>query len=153
MLLISCRGNIDGINKSLENDPEYIVQAIQNEYHVMIDLWVINDELFTGEKEPRHNITVKFLHRYRKWLYIAAKNIEALNYCISLYYNVFWHEFDDYTVISTCEILAMPNVELSTRCIAYLPEESYVTYNQLNECIGVCSNTIKIYRDIESIKC
>jgi hypothetical protein len=48
MILISHRGNINGSIKSLENNPIYLDSAIKNGYDVELDIWYINNELWTG---------------------------------------------------------------------------------------------------------
>ena len=45
MVLISHRGNLEGKNIELENDPTYIDSAIEKGFDVEIDLWVDNDGL------------------------------------------------------------------------------------------------------------
>ena len=39
MILISHRGNIDGVNKLKENKINYINEAIKNGFDVEIDVW------------------------------------------------------------------------------------------------------------------
>ena len=42
MILISHRGNITGKQPELENDPNYIRAALDENYDVEIDVWHIN---------------------------------------------------------------------------------------------------------------
>ena len=58
MILISHRGNINGKINELENNPDYINDALIIGYDVEIDIWVINNELFLGHDEPVHNIDI-----------------------------------------------------------------------------------------------
>ena len=39
MYLISHRGNINNIDKDRENSPDYINEALRQNFHVEIDLW------------------------------------------------------------------------------------------------------------------
>ena len=41
MILIAHRGNIDGINTSKENHPDYIKSALDSGFYAEIDLWWI----------------------------------------------------------------------------------------------------------------
>ena len=55
MILISHRGNLDGPNKSFENSPSYICEAIDRGFDVEVDLWKTN-KLFFGHAEPQYCI-------------------------------------------------------------------------------------------------
>ena len=52
MILISHRGNIDGKKPHLENQPDYIDEAIALGYDVEIDVWLIDGVLFLGHDAP-----------------------------------------------------------------------------------------------------
>ena len=54
MILISHRGNIDGPNSKLENNPTYIDRALDKGFNVEIDLWVYEKEFFLGHDEPTY---------------------------------------------------------------------------------------------------
>jgi hypothetical protein len=46
MIIISHRGNLNGYNKNLENNPGYILSAIKYGYHVMCDIWLIDNNIY-----------------------------------------------------------------------------------------------------------
>jgi hypothetical protein len=48
MVLISHRGNIDGVNQNFENQPNYIDDAIKAGYDVEVDIWYIGGKLYLG---------------------------------------------------------------------------------------------------------
>ena len=48
MILISHRGNINGIIKEVENHPSYIQSALDSKYHCEIDIWKTGDQLYLG---------------------------------------------------------------------------------------------------------
>ena len=66
MYLIAHRGNINGKNKSKENSPSYILDAIKQGYDVEIDLWVDNDDFWLGHDEPQYKINIDFLSKSKK---------------------------------------------------------------------------------------
>ena len=56
MILIAHRGNINGPNENLENDPKYIVQAVDKGFDVEVDIWYTSDGLFLGHDNPQYKI-------------------------------------------------------------------------------------------------
>ena len=58
MKLISHRGNIDHINPSHENSPDYIQEAINKSFDVEVDCWVTNHTLYLGHDKPDYPITL-----------------------------------------------------------------------------------------------
>lgn len=144
MKLISHRGNINGPNKSEENSPEYILNAINNGYNVEIDIWSINNKWYLGHDNPTYKIKYNFLFDSRFWLH--AKNGEAFyklfndnNYD----FNVFWHTTEDWILTSKKHIWTFPNKYLFPNSICVLPELGYD--GDIKKCYGICSDFIKTY--------
>ena len=144
MKLISHRGNINGPNKSEENNPEYILNAINNGYNVEIDIWSINNKWYLGHDNPTYEIKYNFLFDSRFWLH--AKNGEAFyklfndnNYD----FNVFWHTTEDWILTSNKHIWTFPNKYLFPNSICVLPELGYD--GDIKKCYGICSDFIKTY--------
>ena len=52
MILISNRGNVDGVNLEKENTQSYIQQAIDLGYDVEIDVRYINNKFWLGHDSP-----------------------------------------------------------------------------------------------------
>ena len=46
MILISHRGNLSGINKESENNPNYIKKAMDSGFDVEVDIWFKKGEFF-----------------------------------------------------------------------------------------------------------
>ena len=76
MILISHRGNIDGKLSEYENNPNYILAAIDLGYDVEIDVWFIDGKFMLGHDEPTHEVDYKFLMNEKLWCH--AKNLDAL---------------------------------------------------------------------------
>jgi len=61
-LLISHRGNTNGINREKENSIEYIQEALNKEFFVMVDVFLIGDKhLALGCDSPQYPTTIDFL--------------------------------------------------------------------------------------------
>jgi hypothetical protein len=140
MILISHRGNIDGIDSEKENSPEYIIRALNHGYFVEIDLWKTEYGLFLGHDNPKYSISEKFLDNPN--FFVHCKNIEALSFLKNAFLNCeyFWHESDYCTLTSKNNIWVYPGKKLMPGCIAVLPEVDF--YGDLSECYGICSDLI-----------
>ncbi len=144
MILISHRGNIDGRNILLENNPDYIKNAINLEFNVEIDVWYSNNTFWLGHDNPEHQIGLYFLLANSDKLWCHAKNIEAIvEMKKEKDLNCFWHQEDDITLTSKGHIWAYPGKQPIKNSIAVMPE----LYNDdVSKCIGICSDNIKKYK-------
>ena len=106
MIVISHRGNLNGTDKDLENNPEHIRKVI-NRYDVEIDLWALSGKLFLGHNNPLYEVDESFFSE-RMWIH--CKNLEAVRYLNSTSHNWFWHETDKLTLTSHKHIWCFPGV-------------------------------------------
>lgn len=147
MILISHRGNIEGRKPERENEPSYILEAINQGYKVEIDVWYVDNEYWLGHDEPEYKISFNWLETHFKDLYIHCKNLDAVvrfnNPPNHINFNYFWHETDTITLTSHSEIWAYPGNQPIKNSIAVLPE---LYKDDLNECKGICSDYIKKYK-------
>ena len=148
MILISHRGNINGIIKEVENHPSYIQSALDSKYHCEIDIWKTGDQLYLGHDEPTYKIEPQWLVNRKNKLWIHCKNIEALEYMTMKFWNLnfFWHEDDDYTLTSKGWVWAYPDkktVTVPNRTIAVLPEWNDT---DVSDFAGVCSDKIAMFK-------
>ena len=145
MIYISHRGNIDGKKPHLENQPDYIDEAITLGYDVEIDVWSIDGVLFLGHDEPQYEISDKWLEKRYDNIWVHCKNIEALELFNALCsYHYFWHEEDTLTLTSKGVVWAYPGKQPIKGSIAVMPERSN---DDVSICIGICSDVIKKYKD------
>lgn len=137
MKIISHRGNINGINKKLENSPQYIQNALNLNFDVEIDVWHVNGYFYLGHDEPVYKIDVDLLKEDRLWIH--TKNREALSEMQTLKdVKYFWHENDNYTFTNTGLIWALVGSKLIENCICVLPE---ITFNgNINKCYAICTD-------------
>ena len=143
MILISHRGNINGINKKYENNPTYIQSAINKGYNVEIDVWYKN-AFFLGHDRPQFKVSQKFLENKKFWCH--AKNLEALEKLQKLKTKYFWHQEDDYTLTSNGYIWTYPSKKLSKKSICVLPELNKKKLPKLIS--GICSDFIERYKNL-----
>lgn len=98
-MIISHRGNLNGTDEWLENQPTYIKCAIGKGFFVEVDLWRKNDKLYLGHDKPQYLIEYEFLTQYCHTLWVHCKNIQAFEW---LHTNkttlqFFWHDKDAVT--------------------------------------------------------
>jgi len=144
MIFISHRGNVNGINSGRENNPIYILEALNKGYDCEIDVWLIKDRLYLGHDKPQYEINLKFLQNNKLWCH--AKNLSALEYMLLHSVHCFWHQSDDYTITSKGVIWAYPGKELSRNSICVMPESNEAAYHEKIVCTGICSDFIEKYR-------
>ena len=126
--MIAHRGNTDGPNPQMENDPEYVMDAINNGYDVEVDLWSTDTELFLGHDEPKYKIDKEFLETHKDKLWIHCKNSEAMEFFATSrpHFNFFWHQKDDFTLTSFGYIWVYPGINPTAGSILVLPENTPV---------------------------
>ena len=143
MILISHRGNINGKNIPLENNPGYIRDAIHLGYNVEVDIWYHNNTFWLGHDNPEYQIGLYFLLENSDKLWCHAKNIEAIvEMKKEKNINCFWHQKDDITLTSKGYIWAYPGKQPIKNSIAVMPE---IHNDNLDKCIGICSDYISNY--------
>jgi len=150
VIYISHRGNIDSIDRKIENNPGYIQRALSTGYDVEIDVWVIGEDIFLGHDEPQYETDLSFLESPGLWCH--AKNLVALDYMIKNKVHCFWHQRDDYALTSNGLIWTYPGKPVTSKSVIVLKnnelQESYVT--SLRNCHGICTDNIEKVKDILS---
>ena len=140
MILISHRGNLNGPNKELENNPHYIKEALSKGFDVEIDVYAHKNKLYLGHDEPQYKIEESFLLNKKIWCH--AKNIESLVLLKKIQAIYYWHQEDDYTITSNGYFWTYPGKKLVKNSICVLPER--FDYKKIN-CAGICSDFIGRY--------
>lgn len=139
MILISHRGNLDGRQINMENNPVYVMEAISKGFNVEVDVWVQNDRFFLGHDSPNYEVTESFLENDKIWCH--AKNIESLSKMKkNKNIHFFWHQNDDYTITSNGFFWSYPGKFTNEDCIIVLPETINYEFNR--KVHGICSDFI-----------
>ena len=142
MILISHRGNTAGIEKDLENKPDYIFNALDKGFDVEIDIWKHKDHLYLGHDEPSTLLPDKLLESKNN-LWFHAKNLDCLIKLQQLNVHYFWHQNDDVTITNKGFWWTYPGKKLYKNSICVLPEK----FNQdISICAGCCSDLIGNYK-------
>lgn len=136
MIVISHRGNLHGRYPSLENDPNYILQAIECGFEVEIDVWHDGSNYFLGHDFPQHKVEESFLKNERLWCH--AKNMEALVKMTSCNIHCFWHQTDDCTLTSRGFIWCFPGIKCSKGILVHPDAPNNLV--QSVETFGVCTD-------------
>jgi len=142
MIYISHRGNLEGKSEKDENNPDYILNAVDKGFDVEIDVWFKNDNFYLGHDDPIFKVDKEFLGRDQFWCH--AKNHEALYEMSKINCHYFWHQEDDYTLTSKGVLWVYPGKKLTKNSICVLPELSDY---KIFDCLGICSDFIKRYKN------
>ena len=141
MKLIAHRGNLYGPDPLNENKPEYIINSIEKGYDCEIDVRFIDGILYLGHDSPDYIIDLDFLMFYKDQLWIHCKNLQALDYLITIPdLNIFWHQEDDYTLTSKGYIWTFPGKLTTTKSIIVMPEWNEFKIDQNSH--GICSDFV-----------
>lgn len=149
MKVISHRGNLEGPNPERENNPEYINEACEKVGWVEVDLWVaINKEtkqpvLYLGHDMPQYRIHSEYLKTKGSKLYVHCKNFHALEFCknYNMGVNYFFHDKDDFTLVSNGEIWMYPrDRSFNRQTIMALPERLKQPFEYFHGLGGVCTD-------------
>jgi hypothetical protein len=147
MILISHRGNINGKNNSLENNPNYIDKAIYDGYEVEVDIWNLDNKIYLGHDTPEYEVDMKWILDRQNKLWIHCKNIGAIE-LFSRYngeFHFYWHDNDTMTITSKKYIWVLPGKQPIENSIAVLPE---LHNDDISRCIGICSDYVEKYRNM-----
>ncbi len=150
MILIAHRGNMTGSNIERENEPLYIVEALEKGFDVEIDVWYANDKFWLGHDKPEYEINEEFLENEKFWCH--AKNIDAL-YLMSNNSKIhcFYHVEDAVTLTSKGYFWTFPNNQLTEKSILLAPDlgtKEYEPIRLVERCFGICSNYVERYKEI-----
>jgi hypothetical protein len=145
MLLISHRGNTNGPNPNLENDPLYIAEALAKGFHVEIDVWFKDGKLKLGHDEPQYEFPFTLIENHFTRLWLHCKSSATLSKFIEIdkgghKFNYFFHDADYATLTSKGEIWSVNPIDHG---ILVMPEKFNAVPTKLTR--GICSDYISEY--------
>lgn len=148
MIYISHRGNIDKIVPEKENTISYIEEAISLGFDVEIDIRTKDNELYLGHDKPDYKVSIEWLNRHCKSLWIHAKDIKSLTYLLETDLRFFFHEKESHTIISNTNLIWSHNIsESNEKSIIPLLGLDDLSLLPTNKIKGVCSDYIKILKE------
>jgi len=139
MIVISHRGNINGVNVAQENSPNYIDSALSLGFDAEIDLWFKEAQWFLGHDYPQYIINYNWLYERRGRLWVHCKNTQAVVELQNKDIHYFWHEQDKLTLTSKNYIWAFPSEDKIKQSIDVLPEKYP---HVISDCLGICSDYV-----------
>ena len=147
MILISHRGNLNGLNPERENSPPYIREAISAGFDVEIDVRFLNDTIWLGHDEPQYKVSLSFLEEIKDHSWLHCKNFAALSGLVDQDFRVFYHEKEKYTILNNGLIWAHDIQLVDEKCIVpLLSLESVLSYDNQN-IYGICSDFVQECRN------
>jgi hypothetical protein len=144
MILISHRGNLIGPNQAIENNPDQINLVLNKNYHVEIDVWVIDHQIFLGHDSPTYQVDLSFLKRDRIWCH--AKNLQAFEFLLSNDIHCFYHENDPFTLTSKGFIWTYPNQPVTEKSVIVILNDEFKKLT----CFGVCGDFVETWKSTYS---
>jgi len=150
--LIAHRGNLNGKNPERENHPDYVLEALNQGYHVEVDVRSKCGGLYLGHDEPKYEVRQNLLRFSR--IICHAKDKEALRIMLEDgEIHCFWHENDDYTMTSEGWVWVFPSKELIPNSVCVLPEYyKRDDFRSLNKCRAVCSDYVGELSECSSLE-
>jgi hypothetical protein len=141
MKIISHRGNIDGPDKNLENNPDHIQSLLNQQQDVEIDVWFYKENYYLGHDEPIFKIEKLWLSQNLLWCH--AKNIESMNKLLEDRIHCFWHENDRLTLTSNSIPWCYPNTWIKNGITVVLKKQ----INLPKHILGICTDYINYYKE------
>lgn len=139
MLTISHRGNVNGADQHLENNPEHIKNLLKSDIQVEIDVWFKDTLIMLGHDNPQYIVNNNFLKQNGLWCH--AKNLEALHFMLKKNIkHCFWHQVDDFTITSSKYIWTYPDKNITNRSIIVDTSKEWKSKNY--NCWAVCVDYI-----------
>lgn len=140
MLVISHRGNLQGPDLNLENNPKHIQNLLNKGLNVEIDVWYADSQYYLGHDAPIYQVSSDFVKQSSLWCH--AKNLNAFMNLLNDKTICFWHQEDDYTLTSNDFIWTYPGKEVNIKCIIV---DTTPTWREKNyNCAGVCTDYINL---------
>ncbi len=140
MKLISHRGNLNGPDLLLDNNPNHIEKVLSMGIECEIDVWFCDEHYYLGHDGPLNKIPDSFLLKNGLWCH--AKNLQALESMLNKNIHCFWHENDDFTLTSRGYIWTFPEKSVVKKSI--IVDNSIEWKNKNYNCFAICSDYILI---------
>lgn len=133
MKIISHRGNVNGPDSNLENNPNHI-ENLSRTIDCEVDVWMIHDDLFLGHDKPEYKINESFIKNPNLWCH--AKNLKALEFLLKKEIVCFYHNIDDFTLTSNGFIWTYPNKNICSKSIIVDLGKNWKDFGY--KCYGAC---------------
>ena len=145
MIIIAHRGLLEGPDKSLENHPAQIEKAIEENFHVEVDVRLIDNRIMLGHDTPDFEVDLEWLISIIPFSWFHCKYIDALLFFKenANKFHYFWHEEDTLTLTSKGYMWVYPGKQPIKNSIAVMPE---LYKDEVSQCLGICTDFSYDYR-------
>ena len=141
MKLVSHRGNINGPNPEMENDPRYVENTLAKGFSVEVDVWSSGSDFFLGHDEPQHQVSKLFLRHRAIWCH--AKDIKTFYKLIDIGAHCFSHDQDEVALTTKGYLWSSYENQMTDKSICVMPPSSRDLPKNI---AGVCSDNIGYYK-------
>jgi hypothetical protein len=142
LVLISHRGNIDGVDEAQENTPSYIQAALKKGFAVACDVIAAHGAFLLPTQSGYQPLPYALLSNPQMW-FLATDGITLDALCAVNAHAV--PVSAPVALTSVHYLWCMPGADLTTRAIAVFPEYAEAGWLESAEPAGVCSNEISRY--------
>lgn len=110
MIKIAHRGNTNGPIPELENNPGYLISAIEQGFDVEVDVWWYKNAIYFGHDFPQYLISPHDFYKIRDNAWFHCKHLNSLQHFLDNHptSKFFWHQHDDFTLTSNGYIWTYP---------------------------------------------
>jgi len=147
-LLISHRGNTEGMVPDRENSPEYVKEALEKGFYVVADVWLVGTQhLALGTNHPQYPVTAEFLKENN--IICRAKTVQTLYLLLQCGAHCFMYGKDDYVMTNGGLVWTAPGKIITPRSVFTMPEWVVpdITSIMNVKCSGICSDRIQEIKD------
>jgi len=145
MILISHRGNVDGVAIEKENTKSYIQQAIDLGYNVEVDIRYEKDNFLFGHDYGQYDVDLQWLLDRKDKLWVHCKDFTSLSELINTEMRIFYHQNEDYTIISDGHIWAHNLTKVDDKCIIPLLNKKKLRNWKGTDVYGICSDYVGVW--------
>ena len=145
MILISHRGNVDGVAIEKENTKSHIQQAIDLGYDVEVDIRYEKDNFLFGHDYGQYDVDLQWLLDRKDKLWVHCKDFKSLSELINTKMRIFYHQNEDYTIISDGHIWAHNLTNVDDKCIIPLLNKKELKNWKRTDVYGICSDYVGIW--------
>lgn len=142
LILISHRGNLDGVQEDRENTPSYIQTALREGFAVCCDVIAQHGAFLLPTRAGYHKLPYALLSNPQMW-FLASDAITLDALCAVNAHAV--PASSPVALTSVHYLWCLPGADLTPRSIAVFPEEVNPAWLESGEPAGVCSNEILRY--------
>jgi hypothetical protein len=146
MILISHRGNYNGINPDRENKPSYIDTTLSMGYDVEVDIRFIDGNFYLGHDTPDTLINEKWILERKDNIWFHCKDLYSAQVFKEMNCDIkyFCHTSDSFVLCSTGHIWVHDlSLNLDKNCIIPLLDLESVNSKFNNNVYAICSDYIK----------